>query len=142
MAIKKVGPAAAVTATDVWTLPPISLGAPFGRVVGFQARNWASSAKAAGGTDALETLKLTDADGRVFYLDAADADYKTATVYKFFGQDETATGLSDIHVDATGAALSSQAGQKGAIVKSPIRATVLNAGTATDYFELYLYAEV
>jgi hypothetical protein len=150
MAIKKRGPVAAVTTAATTVLGTVDLGAAYGRVFGFQAANWASSAKAAEGTDAAEIVKLTDAEGRVIYLDAADRDYgatsgptpSTGGTYIFFGGDETTTGLTDRHVDATGAALSSQAGQKGAIAKSPVTVEVQNAGTATDYFEVSLYVEV
>lgn len=150
MAIRKVGPAAAVTTAATTVLGTISLGAPYGRVLGFRASCWASAAKAAEGTDAAQKIQLTDADGRIVFLDASDRDYgatsgptpSTDGTNVFFGQDETATGLSDLHVDGTGAALSSQAGQKGAICKSPVTVTVLDAGTATDYVEVSLYVEV
>lgn len=150
MAFRKTSAVAALTTAATTVLGTISLGAPYGRVFGFQAANWASSAKAAEGTDAAEKVKLTDAAGRVFFLDAADVDYgatsgptpTTGGTYVFFGGDETTTGLTDRHVDATGAALSSQAGQKGAIVQSPITVEVQNAGTATDYFEVSLFVEV
>lgn len=150
MAIKKRGPAAAVTTAATTVLGTVSLGAAYGRVLGFQAANWASSAKAAEGTDAAQKIKLTDAQGRVVFLDAADRDYgatsgpapSTAGTTVFFGQDETATGLTDLHVDATGAALSSQAGMKGAVCQSPVTVEVQDAGTATDYVEVYLYVEV
>lgn len=150
MAIKKTSSAAAVTTAATTTLGTIALGAAYGRVLGFQAANWASAAKAAEGTDAANKVQLTDAEGRVFYLDASDRDYgatsgpspSTGGTYIFFGQDETATGLTDLHVDATGAALSSQAGLKGAVVKSPVTVTVVNTGTATDYFEVSLFVEI
>ena len=142
MAIKKRGPAAALTASTTQSLGTISLGAAYGRVLGFSARNYSSSAKTAAGTDALMEVKLTDAEGRVIYLDAADRDYKTALVTIFFQQDETATGLSDLKLDATGAALSSQGTSVGAIAASPVTVTALNGATATDYFEVYLYVEV
>lgn len=142
MAIRKTAAVAAVTASTTQALPTVALGAPYGRVLGFTARNWASSAKAAAGTDALMEVKIADADGRVLFLDAADRDYKTAAVNIFFQQDETATGLSDLKTDATGAALSSQGSSVGAIAKSPVTITALNGATATDYFEVFLYVEV
>lgn len=153
MAFKLRGPATGLTTGGTAdALTTVSLGAAYGRVFGFQAANWASSAKAAEGTDAAQRVKLADATGRIVYLDAADRDYgatsgptgsaSSSGTTIFFGQDETVTGIGDIHVDATGAALSSQAGQKGAICKSPVTVTILNGGTATDYVEVYLYVEV
>jgi hypothetical protein len=143
MSFRKTAAVAAVTSAATTVVGSVSLGAPYGRVHGFTARNWASSAKAAAGTDALQKVKLTDADSRVFYLDAADRDYKTAAVNIFFAQDETATGLSDLHVDATGTARAADSSTGlGAIIKSPVAVEVQNAGTATDYFEVSLFVEV
>jgi hypothetical protein len=141
MAFRKTAAVGAVTASATTTVGTIALGASYGRVCGAQVRNWASSAKAAAGTDALQELKLTDANGVIFYLDAADRDYKTATVQLNFAGDLTATGLGTTTVDSTGAAVEA-AGGSNPIVQSPITVTVLNAGTATDYFEVYLYVEV
>ncbi len=153
MAFKFRGPATGLTAlgtTDVLTT--VSLGAAYGRVFGFQCANWASSAKAAEGTDTAQKVKLADATGRIVFLDAADRDYGATSgptgsaassgTTIMFGQDETVTGIGDIHTDATGAALSSQAGLKGALCKSPVTVSILNGGTATDYVEVYLYVEV
>lgn len=141
MAFRKVGPAAAVTTAATTVLGTIALGAAYGRVHGFVARNWASSAKAGAGTDALEKVKLTDADGIVVFLDAADRDYKTAAVNVAFAQDDTSTGLSVTSTDATGAAATAGAGNQW-VAKSPITVEVQNAGTATDYFELSLLVEI
>lgn len=141
MAFKKRGPVAAVTSASTTVLGSVTLGADYGRVLGFIARNWASSAKAAAGTDALEKVKLTDANGDVFYLDAADRDYKTAEVTIQFGLDDTATGLGITAVDGTGAALSAGAALQP-VVQSPVTVEVQDAGTATDYFEVYLLVEV
>lgn len=143
MAIKKRGPAVGLTAGgSADALSTVSLGAAYGRVLGFTAQNWASSAKAGAGTSSTTKVKLTEAEGRVVYLDASDRDYKTAKVSIFFQQDETATGLSDLKLDATGAALSSQGTSVGAICASPVTVTILNGEAATDYFEVYLFVEV
>jgi hypothetical protein len=142
MAFLKRGPAAAVTTASTTVIGTIDLGAPFGIVRGFQARNWASSAKAAAGTDALEKVKLTDANGVVIFLDAADRDYKTAAVQLFFDADDTLTGLGITSTDATGAARAAGEGAVQAVVQSPITVEIQDAGTATDYFELFLYVEV
>ncbi len=77
----------------------------------------------------------------MFYLDAADRDYKSAAVNVAFTQDDTATGLSVTPTDATGAAATAASGAEQ-VVKSPITVEVQNAGTATDYFEIRLYVEV
>lgn len=142
MPFRKTAAVAAVTTAATTVLGTASLGAPFGRVYGFTARNWASSAKAAAGTDALEKVKLTDAAGVVFYLDAADRDYKTAAVNVFFDTDDTATGLSVTATDATGAARAAGEGGTVAVVQSPITIEIQDAGTATDYFEVSLFVEV
>ena len=139
MSYRKTSAIAAVTSAATTVLGTINLGASYGVVKGFVARNWASSAKAAAGVDALEKVKLTDANGLVFYLDAADRDYKTAQVTVAIAGDDTATGLGYIPVDATGAA--SGAGIE-VVVKSPVTVEVQDAGTATDYFELALLVAV
>lgn len=123
-------------------LGTVRLGARYGRVHGIRARNWASSAKAGAGTDTLMKIKLTDANGDVFYLDAADRDYATAEItLAIGGGDDTATGLGVTPVDATGAAASAGAGIVP-VVESPITVTVLNGATATDYFQVELLVEV
>lgn len=141
MAYRKTASVAAVTTAATTVLGTISLGAPYGIIKGFTARNWADSTKAAAGTDAAEKVKLTDAAGLVVYLDAADRDYKTAAVNIAFAQDDTSTGLSVTSVDATGAAATAGAGNEQ-VVQSPITVEVQNAGTATDYLEVSLYVEV
>ncbi len=141
MAYRKTAAVAAVTTAATTVLGTVSLGAPYGVVKGFTARNWASSAKAGAGTDALEKVKLTDAAGNVFFLDAADRDYKTAAVVLAIGADLTGTGLTAIPVDATGAAVEAAGGVE-VVVQSPITVEVQNAGTATDYFEVSLFVEV
>lgn len=141
MSFRKTASVAAVTTAATTVLGTISLGAPFGRIYGFEAQNWASSAKAAAGTDALEKVKLTDAAGKVIFLDAADRDYKTAKVNIAFSMDDTSTGLSVTSVDATGAAATAGAGN-AQIAQSPITVEIQDAGTATDYFEVSLFVEV
>jgi len=141
MAILLRGPAAAVTSASTTVLGTITLGASYAKILGIVARNWASSAKAGAGTDALEKIKLTDAASKVVFLDAADRDYKTAEVTLLIAADDTATGLTPIPVDATGAAASAGAGIS-LIAKSPVTVEIQNAGTATDYFECYLLVEV
>lgn len=141
MAFKKTSAVAALTSAATTVLGTIALGAAYGVVKGIEARNWASSAKAGAGTDSAIKIKLTDADSKVFYLDASDRDYKTAQVTLWLNQDDTATGITGIPVDATGAAASAGAGVE-VVVKSPVTVEVQNAGTATDYFEASLYVEV
>lgn len=142
MPFKEQGPAAAVTTAATTVLGTISLGAAYGKVLGYRARNWASSAKAAAGTDALSRLKLTDANGLVFYLDAADVDYKTAEINRAISPDDTATGITGpLLVDSTGAAVAAGAGTNP-VLRSPITVTILQADTATDYMEVYLRTEV
>jgi hypothetical protein len=142
MPYRKTAELAAVTTAATTVLGTVSLGAPFGIVKGFVAQNWASSAKAGAGTDALEKVKLTDAAGAVFFLDAADRDYKTAAVRVFFDADDTATGLGVTATDATGAARAAGEGGVAFVAQSPITVEVQNAGTATDYFAISLYVDI
>lgn len=139
MAYRRRGPAAGLVADSDHDIGTIYLGAAYAKVLGFTARNWASAAKAGAGTDTAAKVKLTDANGVIFYLDAADDDYATASVTKFIRADDTLTGLGFEVVDATGAALAG-AGEN-LVVASPVTVTVLNGGTATDYFELYLFVD-
>lgn len=142
MPYKEQGPAAAVTTAATTVLGTVSLGAAYGRVLGYRARNWASSAKAGAGTDALSRLKLADANGLIFYLDATDVDYKTAEINRVISQDDTATGLTGpLAVDHTGAAVTAGAGIHP-ILRSPITVTITQADTATDYMEVYLRTEI
>ncbi len=139
MTIKKRTTAGLVTADPV-SLPEVGLGFKFAKLLGFRARNWASSAKAAAGTDALQKVKITDNNGDVVYLDAADRDYKTAEVTINATQDDTATGLGVTPVDATGAAATAGAG--AAIwMESPVTVTIIDGTTTTDYFEIQLIVE-
>jgi len=141
MSFRKTSAVAAVTSAATTVLGTISLGAAYGVVKGIIARNYASSAKAAAGTDNAERIKLTDARGIVFYLDAADRDYKTAEVNLAVGPDLTATGLGYVPVDATGAAVDA-AGKVEFVAKSPVTVEVQNAEVATDYFEVSLLVQV
>jgi len=141
MAFRKTSSAEAVTSAATTVIGTISLGAGYGLVLGLFGRNWASSAKAGAGTDTAERIKLTDAALRVFFLDAADRDYVGGKTLILTGQDDTATGLTPFAVDATGAAASAGAGGL-LVVQSPVTVEIQNAGTATDYFEVYLLVAV
>jgi hypothetical protein len=132
---------AGLTAAAPQDLGNVSLGAKYGKVHGFRARNYASSAMAGAGTDTACKVSLTDANGDVFYLDASDRDYATAEVTIFIATDDTATGLGVTPVDATGAAATAGAGGVP-VVQGPINVDILNGGTATDYFVLDLLVEV
>lgn len=140
MTIHRRGPAAAVLAADPTTVGTVYLGSKYAKVLGFQVRNWASSAKAGAGTDATLRVKLTDNNGQIFYLDAADKDYKTAAVWRWIRSDDTVTGLSYVPGDATGAAVPADSAITP-IVASPVTVVVTGATTATDYFEIYLYVD-
>jgi len=133
---------AAVTLTASQILPTLGLGAKYARIVEIVARNWASSAKAAGGTDALMKIQIVDARGVVVYLDAADRDYKTATVTLIPAEDDTATGLTSLKVDSTGAVRAAAEATTGIIAQGPVVITALNGATVTDYFEVSLTVEV
>jgi hypothetical protein len=149
MSIRTTAVVSALTAATPQSLGSVSLGAPYAKVLGFTMANWASSAKAAEGTDTAQKVSLTDAAGRVIYLDAADFDYGAASGAAIgvgfhttlIGQDDTSTGLLTRAVDATGAAATAGAGVP-IIAKSPVTVAVLNGGTATDYVEVALIVEV
>jgi hypothetical protein len=132
-----------LVATDPVTLGTIALGATYARVHGFIARNYADATMAAAGTDAAIKVKLTDANSDVFFLDAADRDYKTAEVtLALAGADDTTTGLGVTTVDATGAAAAAGEGVGAPIVQSPVTVVLSNGVTATDYFKIALLVEV
>jgi hypothetical protein len=126
-----------LTATTPLTVGKIRLGAKYGELLRIYARNFASSAKAAAGTDTAQRIKLTDGNANVVYLDAADRDYATAQVILAPSIDDTATGLGVTAVDATGAAATAGAGAP-IIMQDPVTVTVVNAGTATDYLQVKL----
>jgi hypothetical protein len=119
----------------------VSLGAAYGRVMGAVVRNYADATKAGAGADTAIKLKLTDGNSDIFFLDALDRDYATAELTLAFGQDDTATGLGILPVDATGAAATAGA-TVPVVSQSPITVGVVNAGTATDYFSVGLLVHV
>lgn len=140
MTIKKRTAAGLTTATPV-SFSPVGLGAKYARLVGIRARNYASSAKAGAGTDTAIRLKITDNNSDIVYLDASDRDYATAEVTLYVAQDDTATGLNTLAVDATGATATAGSGQ-GVVMESPVTVGVVNGGTTTDYVEVQLLVEV
>jgi hypothetical protein len=131
-----------VTTADPTTLGTINLGTSLVRVLGFQARNWASSAKAGAGTDATERIKLVDANGQIVFLDAADRDYKSQNTFVWFAADDTVTGLTGtVFADATGAAAGATGVPVTQLVASPVTVSVTGSNTATDYLEVYLFVQ-
>lgn len=117
-------------------------GGAYGRVLGARVRNWASSAKAGAGADVLAKVELKDADGVIFYLDAADRDYATAAVNLNFVADDTATGLAITNVDSTGADVAAGEAAQTPVVRGPITVTIRNGATTTDFFTVDLLVEV
>jgi hypothetical protein len=89
------------------------------------------------GTDALVQLRLTDADSRVCYLDAADKDYKTATIYTTpLATDDVTTGTGPKLYDSVGVlAAATQLGPMP-VMKSPIAVSIINGTTAGDVISL------
>lgn len=145
MTIKKRRAEGLLSDSDEALLPnPISFGGgnhKYGKILGFRARNWASSAKAGAGADNAVKVKITDNNGDVVYLDASDRDYATAEVTLSISQDDTATGLGVTPVDATGAAATAGAGAP-IWAESPVVVSILNGGTATDFMTVDLIVEV
>jgi hypothetical protein len=109
----------------------VPLRSKFGQVLAFRALLT--------GTDTAVRIKMTDADSRVFYLDAADKDYKTAAINRHLVYDDTLTGLTPQLLDATGAAATATAAGSLPIVKSPITVELSNGGTAADVLSLDIY---
>ena len=134
---RKLAGLTAAAPQDLGTVDP---GVPFSILKAIIARNWASIAKGGAGTDAAIRISLTDAND-VIYLDAADRDYATAEVTLYPTQDDTATGLGTLAVDATGAAATAGAGAD-IVVKGTVNVDIVNGATATDYFEIELVFEV
>lgn len=127
------------TATPV-NLGTIGLGSKYAKLLEIRCRNWASAAKAGGGTDTAIKLKITDNNADVVYLDASDRDYAAAEVTLLVTQDDTATGLGVTPVDATGAAATAGAGGP-VIMESPVTVAVVNGGTTTDFVTVDLIVE-
>lgn len=122
-----------VTAVGATTTLGIGLGAPFGKVTGYRISKTG---------DAATRVQIADADGRIVYLDAADADYTTVKD-RVITPDDTVTGLTGgLPIDATGAAFSAaQQASTVAVCKSPLTLTFSN-GTAADVWTVNLYVEV
>jgi hypothetical protein len=139
-----IAKASKVTAAAPTTLKEkLYIGGRAGTIIRIDARNWSSAARTAAGADVLEKIKITDAAGKVVFLDAADRDYATAKVSLIPHVDDTLTGITITPVDATGAALAAgQVNSPGIPVRGPIKVEVLNCGTATDFFEAELYVRV
>ena len=127
--IKKRATIPLISASEAKT---ISIGTKFGRILAIRSRNCADATLAAAGTDAATKIKLTDANGAVVFLDAADRDYKTAEVTLWPAIDDTLTGINVIPVDATGAAFAAGQQGMGLPVQGPVTVTVINGGTVTD----------
>jgi len=132
------------------------LSAPYGRVVGFRARNWASSAKAGAGADTAGRIELKDVDGVIFFLDAADVDYATAEVRVTLSSATDTTGLGTVLRSQTGTAYAAGAGNVVVVtavgefaavapmpaVHGPITLTARNFATVTDFLTVDLLVEI
>ena len=90
------------------------------------------------GTDTAVKLKLTDADGIVFYLDAADKDYKTAAIYTPLTMDDVNTGLGVQATDSVGIEVAAAQDAPMPVVKSPISVEIQNGGTGLDVIDFTL----
>jgi hypothetical protein len=77
-------------------------------------------------------LRLTDADSRIFYLDAADKDYDTAAVLTPLLTDDVTTGTGPKAFDSVGAAVAAAQSSPMPVVKNPIEVAIVNGGTAGD----------
>lgn len=123
----------------------LGLGSKYAKLVAIRARSWASSAKAAAGIDALMKIRITDNNGQVVFLDAADRDYKTAEITLLPAQDDAqpvAGATSPLAVDATGTVFAAATqGPVGIIMESPVQVVIENCATATDFMTVDLIVE-
>jgi len=88
-------------------------------------------------------IELKDAEGTIFYLDAATKDYHTAEITRVFTQDDTRTGLGMTLTDATGAALAASTPVSSRpILKGPIAVRWNNATDTTGTLRLEIMVEV
>lgn len=89
-------------------------------------------------------LELKDADGIIFYLDAATKDYHTAEITRSFIQDDTRTGLTGLTLtDSTGAALAANSSiYARPILKGPIAVRWNNATDTASVMRLEVMVEV
>ncbi len=110
------------TGSTVSTVLPLRVR--YAQVTGFRAR---------GLTDNASRVQIADADGRTVYLDAADKDYSGTGIHRgTLTLDDTATGLSVVQVDATGAAATATSAGPLPVVKGPLTVSLINAGTAGE----------
>jgi len=105
----------------------------YGTLLGFSALST--------GTDVAIRIRIRDADDRVIFLDAADKDYDTEEVHVPVLVDDTLTGLSWTHVDATGTAATATSVAPDPIYRSPLRVAVVNGGTAGDTVAVKLWVD-
>ena len=109
----------------------ISLGAPYGRVLNFTVDAT---------TDTSTTIELKDANGVIFYKDAATKNYTTKT-YRNVAYDDTTTGLGIVPVDATGAALAAGQVVPAPVIKSPVTVTWASV-TSPDSCDIELFVDI
>ena len=123
------------TAASSAATKSVTLRAKYAQIVGFKALSV--------GTSVTQILKLTDADSRVVYLDAAATDYDTAAIDKTLVWDDTTTGLSYTPRDATGAAATAaSAFQGGPLVRSPITVDLSASEGNDEVVTMTLYYKV
>ncbi len=91
--------------------------------------------------DTTTKLSVTDADSRVVFLDANDADYTTRRNL-VIGLDDTLTGLTPQHVDGTGAAATSTSAAPRAIARGPLTIAAINNGTAGATYSIDVYTKL
>jgi hypothetical protein len=84
------------------------------------------------GTDTAVKLRITDADSRIVYLDAADKDYKTAAVISQLATDDVVTGVAGLSADSTGVLSAVAQINSTSVIKNPIKVAIVNGGTAGD----------
>lgn len=118
-------PNPAATVTDTF-----QLRSKFAQVLGFTALASA---------DTSTRIGIADADSRTVYLDAADKDYTTTLKRMTLTYDDTLTGLTPQHLDATGAAATATSAAPLPVVRSPLTVTYSNNATANATLTLKIF---
>jgi len=113
-----------ITTTDTDVDVDVNMPFRYGTLLGFSARST--------GTDTAQRSRSSDADGKGLFLDYQDTDYDAAEVHKVIVYDDTLTGLTWQHLDATGAAATATSIAPDPIFRAPLNVAVVNGNTTTD----------
>ena len=93
------------------------------------------------GTDTAVKLRITDADSRIIYLDAADKDYKTARIFTPLVTDDVTTGTTVVANDSVGVAVAAAQHSPMPVCRAPLEIAIINGGTGGDVIDLNIEYE-